>query len=79
MYPTKLNAKIPNLLITATTLPVLLLGGSSIFVKHNGFQVFENSQRSGKEWAIMNQHPPAHHEGWMISDQETVFCWVSVP
>jgi hypothetical protein len=26
-----------------------------------------------------NQHPPACHEGWMVSDQETVFCWVSVP
>jgi len=24
--------------------------------------------------AIVNQHPPAQHEGWMISDQETVFC-----
>jgi len=22
---------------------------------------------------------PAHHEGWMISGQETVFCWVPVP
>jgi hypothetical protein len=31
MYPTKLDAKFPNLLLTATTLPVLL--GSSIFVK----------------------------------------------
>jgi hypothetical protein len=20
-----------------------------------------------------------HHEGWMVSDEETVFCWVSVP
>ncbi len=20
-----------------------------------------------------------HHEGWMVSDNETVFCWVSVP
>jgi hypothetical protein len=33
------------------------------------------------EWqrATMNQHPPVHHEGWMISGQETVFCWVPVP
>jgi hypothetical protein len=22
---------------------------------------------------------PVHHEGWMISGQETVFCWVPVP
>jgi hypothetical protein len=21
---------------------------------------------------------PAHHEGWMVSGQETVFCWVLV-
>jgi hypothetical protein len=27
----------------------------------------------------VNQHPPVHHEGWMRSGQETVFCWVSVP
>jgi len=25
------------------------------------------------------QHPPAHQVGWMVSGQETVFCWVSVP
>jgi hypothetical protein len=28
--------------------------------------------------ARVNQHPPAHFEGWMVSGQETVFCWVSV-
>jgi hypothetical protein len=27
----------------------------------------------------VNQHPPAHHEGWMISGEETVFCWIPVP
>jgi hypothetical protein len=27
----------------------------------------------------VNQHPPAHHEGWMVSGQETDFCWVPVP
>jgi hypothetical protein len=27
----------------------------------------------------VNQHPAVHHEGSMISGQETVFCWVSVP
>jgi hypothetical protein len=30
-------------------------------------------------WATVNQHPPAHHEGWMESGQETVFCWVPIP
>jgi hypothetical protein len=29
--------------------------------------------------ATVNQHPPAQHEGWMVSGQETVFCWVPVP
>ncbi len=29
--------------------------------------------------ARVNQHPPVHHEGWMKSDQETVFCWLPVP
>jgi hypothetical protein len=24
-------------------------------------------------------NPPAHHEGWMLSGQETVFCWAPVP
>jgi hypothetical protein len=29
--------------------------------------------------ATVNQHPPTHHEGWMISGQETIFCGVPVP
>jgi len=29
--------------------------------------------------AAVNQQPPVHHEGWMVSDQETIFCWVRVP
>jgi hypothetical protein len=29
--------------------------------------------------ATVNQHPPVHHEGWMISGKETVFCWLPVP
>jgi len=32
-----------------------------------------------KSPATVNQHPPVHHEGWMVSSQETVFCWVPVP
>ncbi len=24
--------------------------------------------------ATANQHPPVHHEGWMVSGQETVIC-----
>ncbi len=29
--------------------------------------------------AIVNQHPPVHHQGWMICDQETVFSRVPFP
>jgi len=28
--------------------------------------------------ATVNQHPSGHHEGWMISGQQIVFCWVPV-
>ncbi len=27
---------------------------------------------------VNQQHPPVHHEGWMVSGEETVFCWVPV-
>ncbi len=37
--------------------------------------VTSNWFRSGVK---VNQHPPAHVEGWMVGDQETVFCWVPV-
>jgi hypothetical protein len=31
-------------------------------------------------WLENNSHSqPAHHEGWMVSGQETVFCSVPVP
>jgi hypothetical protein len=26
----------------------------------------------------VKQYPPVHQEGWMISGQETVYCWVPV-
>jgi len=29
--------------------------------------------------ATVNQHPSVHHEGWMVSGQETAFYWVPVP
>jgi hypothetical protein len=36
-----------------------------------------------KQWnprlLCLNQYPPVDHEGWMVSGQETVFCWVPVP
>jgi hypothetical protein len=31
------------------------------------------------ERATVNQHPPAHHEGWMINGEKAVFCWVPGP
>jgi len=30
-------------------------------------------------WATVNQHPPVHREGWMVSGKETIFRWVPVP
>jgi hypothetical protein len=27
---------------------------------------------------VNRQHQPVHHEGWMVSDRETIFCWVPV-
>jgi hypothetical protein len=27
----------------------------------------------------MGQHPHGHHEGWMESDQKTIFCCIPVP
>jgi len=29
--------------------------------------------------AKVNQHPPVHHEEWMISGKETIFYQVPVP
>jgi len=29
--------------------------------------------------ARVNQHPPVHHEGWMVSAQDIILCWVRVP
>ncbi len=26
----------------------------------------------------VNQHPQAHDEGWMLSGEETIFCWIPV-
>jgi hypothetical protein len=28
----------------------------------------------GHGMATVNQHPPVHHDGWMVSGQETAFC-----
>jgi hypothetical protein len=26
-----------------------------------------------------NQHPPVRRGGWMVHDQQTVFCWAPIP
>jgi hypothetical protein len=41
--------------------------------------ILHNCLTGSEFMATVNQHPPAHHEGWMVSGQETVFCWVPVP
>ncbi len=37
---------------------------------------FRFSNRELSEWT---SSPAVHHEGWMVSGLETVFCWVHVP
>jgi hypothetical protein len=37
---------------------------------------FIKEKSTHPEGATVNQHPPAHPQGWMLSGQETVFCWV---
>jgi hypothetical protein len=27
----------------------------------------------------VNQHLPKNHEGWIVTDEYAVFCWVPVP
>jgi hypothetical protein len=29
--------------------------------------------------ATINQYPPVHYEGWMVSGHRTIICWVPVP
>jgi hypothetical protein len=41
-----------------------------------GHKELKERQKNG---ARMNQHPPVHLEGWMVSGQETVFFWIPVP
>jgi hypothetical protein len=36
---------------------------------------WEKTPFKGPQWTS----PPGNREGWMISGQETIFCWVSVP
>jgi hypothetical protein len=36
-------------------------------------QINSPSQKITKKFTV-NQHPPVHHQGWMICDEETVFC-----
>jgi hypothetical protein len=38
-----------------------------------------NTNRTPNYIVSATVNSPAHHEGWMVSGQETVFCWVPVP
>jgi hypothetical protein len=46
---------------------------------HLKFSVYCTSEVVLKRSVAVNHHPPVHYQGWMISDLETVFCWVPVP
>jgi hypothetical protein len=39
---------------------------------------FAESHSPNGNWATVNQQPPAHHEGWMVEGQETLFHWLLV-
>ncbi len=45
--------------------------------KHFSRTVAQRVLPSFLQWT--STHQVHHHEGWMVSVQETVFCWVSVP
>jgi hypothetical protein len=49
--------------------------------QHGKSRYHRESAYDEKEWSkeCRNQHPPMHHEGWTVSGQKTVFCWVPVP
>jgi len=42
---------------------------------------FEKRGRGGemKIGLTVNQHLPENHEGWIVTDEYAVFCWVPVP
>jgi hypothetical protein len=39
----------------------------------------DRRRRIGAKGMRVNQHPLAHHKGWMVSGEETIFCWLPVP
>jgi hypothetical protein len=47
---------------------------------HFGYiTIFFIKKTTAKDMIIVNQHAPAHHEGWLVSGYITVFCWVPIP
>ncbi len=63
-------------LIRAPPLVLKIASGSRLWMVEHGIHLCTCALFS---WARVNQHPPAHQEGWMVSGQEMVFCWVSIP
>ncbi len=60
--------------------------GSELHVPRRKAQPFysvkflkETGEDGSTKCATVNQHPPAHCEGWMVGGQEIVFWWVPVP
>jgi hypothetical protein len=44
-------------------------------IANQSIMQFEHPIRGHIELASTDMH----HEGWMVSDKETVLCWVSIP
>ncbi len=60
--------------------PFLIISRPSVLIVHSKVEMRRATfQDNNKLHAASQQHPTVHHEGWMISGEETVFCWFWVP
>jgi hypothetical protein len=61
-------------------LPFWIISTPSVLIVHPKVEMPRATfQDNNKLYAASQQHPTMHHEGWMISGEETVFCWFWVP
>jgi hypothetical protein len=51
------------------------LVGGFVVLKHDLNYKASNPPTKGHS----KPDPPVHHEGWIVCDEETVFCWAPVP
>jgi hypothetical protein len=57
-------------------LPFWIISRPRVFIVHSKVEMRQATfQDNNKLHAASQQHPTVHHEGWMISGEEKVFCW----